>query len=151
MIKNEKQYKISNKRLAEVTAKIDKITSATEVNDLKKEMLLASLENIKEEVQKEVNDYSSLKSGKSTKLKERNISELPNLIIEYKIANNLTHKEFSQRLGLKEQQLQRYESEGFKSVSFQNLVKFINIMNLNLKIKETSIKRRKAKKSTLQP
>lgn len=151
MIKNEKQYKISRKRLADVIAKIDKVTADAEENNLKKELIVASLEDFKGDLEKEITAYDSLKIGTSTKLKERNISELPDLITEYKIANNLTHKEFSQRLGLKEQQLQRYESEGFKSVSFQNLVKFINIMNLNLKIKATSIKRRTAKKSTLQP
>ena len=49
-------------------------------------------------------------------------------------------KEFAKLLGLKEQQLQRYEAEGFKTVSFQNLMKFINIINLDLKVKEIIIK-----------
>ncbi|HXL54683.1 MAG TPA: hypothetical protein VN958_00410, partial [Chitinophagaceae bacterium] len=53
---------------------------------------------------------------------------------------NLTHEEFAKMHGLKEQQLQRYESEGFKTVSFQNLMKFINLINLDLKVKEIVIK-----------
>ena len=151
MIRNEKQYKISRKRLADITAKLERLLPGEGEKELQNEMMRASLKNFKEDIEKEIEEYDALKNGKQPRLKERSISELPNLIIEYKIANNLTHKEFSKTLGLKEEQLQRYESEGFKSVSFQNLIKFINIIDLDLKIKAPTLKRRKAKKSTLQP
>ncbi|MEP6514261.1 MAG: hypothetical protein ABJA79_10345 [Parafilimonas sp.] len=139
MIKNEKQYKISKKRLAEVVEKINKIKSNTEAS-LKQQLVLASIESFKTDLEKEIKDYDVLKLGKSTTLKERSISELPRMIIEYKILNNLTHREFSQLLGLKEQQLQRYESENFKTVSFQNLIKFINRIDLDLKVRGTITK-----------
>ena len=70
------------------------------------------------------------------------------MITEYKIANHLTNKEFAKILGLKEQQLQRYEAESFKTVSFQNLVKFLNIIELDLKIKEAVIKPARRNKAT---
>lgn len=150
MIKNEKQYKISKKLLSELNRKIYDAQKGVE-GDEKKQLIVDSLIRLKGQVADELNEYETLKAGKTAKLKERNISELPSLITEYKIANNLTQKDLSQQLGLKEQQLQRYEAEGFKTVSFQNLVKFLDLMKLNLTIKATPLKRRTAKKSTLQP
>jgi len=140
MIKNEKQYKISKKKLSEVLEKINKIKSNNKEESLKQQLVLASIEDFKDQLEKEIKEYETLKSGRSKILKERNIADLPSMIIEYKIANNLTHKELANRLGLKEQQLQRYESEGFRTVSFQNLIKFIKLMNLDLRIKKTSIR-----------
>lgn len=151
MIKNEKQYNISKKKLLEVAEKIDGINGVSKNIDSKRALIVMSLQELKNGLEDEIAAYEALRFGKLATLKERSISELPNFITEYKIANNLTNKEFSMQLGLKEQQLQRYESEGFKSVSFQKLVKFINIINLDLKIKASRLKRDTIRKSTLQP
>ena len=140
MIQNEKQYKITKKLLSEVVAKIKQLKSDKEQDPLSIQLILATTENFRKDLEKQIKDYEKLKFAKTSVLKERSLSDLPSIIIEYKIAHNLTHKEFAKLLGLKEQQLQRYEAEGFKTVSFQNLMKFINIINLDLKVKEIIIK-----------
>ncbi|MEP7318462.1 MAG: hypothetical protein ABI921_06965 [Panacibacter sp.] len=140
MIKNEKQYKISRKRLNDIVEKIDDLKNKAKDNTLKSQMMQASLENFKKDIEAEINEYETLKNGKSATLKERSIADLPSMIIEYKIAHHLTHKEFSTLLGIKEQQLQRYEAESFQKVSFQNLIKFISFLDMDLKVKETVIK-----------
>lgn len=150
MIKNEKQYKISKKLLSELDEKIYNAQKGVN-GDEKKQVIVNSLVRLKSQVANELTEYETLKNGKTNKLKERNLRQLPSLITEYKIANNLTQKDLSKQLGLKEQQLQRYEAEGFKTVSFQNLVKFLDLMKLELTIKATPLKKRTAKKSTLQP
>ena len=139
MIRNEKQYKISKKLYGEVLEKINNIKAEKDYS-IKRRLVAESLEDFKEDIEKEILDYEKLKASKSTTLKERSLTNLPDIIIEYKIANHLTHKEFAKILGLKEQQLQRYEAESFKTVSFQNLIKFLNLINLDLRIKETVIK-----------
>jgi HTH-type transcriptional regulator/antitoxin HigA len=139
MIKNEKQYKVSKKTLNGVIEKINKIKAGPQ-QTTKQKILLESVEDFKADIQKEIREYEKLKTSKSTILKERSIRDLPSMIIEYKIANHLTHKEFAKLLELKEQQLQRYEAESFKTVSFQNLIKFLNRIQLDLKIKKSIIK-----------
>jgi hypothetical protein len=139
MIKNEKQYRVSKKALANFVAEINSI-KAEKPQTIKHKLVIDSLEDFRDDIEKEIRDYEKLKSSKSTILKERSLSNLPEIIIEYKIANHLTHKEFAKILGLKEQQLQRYEAESFKTVSFQTLMNFLNLINLDLKIKEFVIK-----------
>ncbi|MEP6465721.1 MAG: helix-turn-helix domain-containing protein [Parafilimonas sp.] len=147
MIKNEKQYSVSKKTLNDVIEKINK-TKAESNQNIKHKIFLDSIQDFKEDIEKEISEYEQLKSSKPTILKERSLSNLPDVIIEYKIANHLTHKEFAKILGLKEQQLQRYEAELFKTVSFQNLIKFLNLIQLDLKIKEIVIKPTRRKSVT---
>ena len=141
MIKNEKQYKISKRKFRELNSHIDKTKKDTEQNSLRNQLILASLNNSKSEIESDILLYESLKKRKEGNLKERLIAELPSVITEYKIVSGLTQKKLSQILGLKEQQLQRYEATGFKSVTFRNLLKFFDLMGLEIKIKETRMTR----------
>jgi HTH-type transcriptional regulator/antitoxin HigA len=147
MIKNEKQYRVSKKTLNGVIDKINK-TRAEPNQNIKHKIFLDAIQGFKEDIENEIRDYENLKKSKSAVLKERSLSKLPDIITEYKIANHLTHKEFAKILGLKEQQLQRYEAESFKTVSFQNLIKFLNLIDLDLKIKEAVIKPIRRNKAT---
>ncbi len=139
MIKNEKQYKISKKKLKNYESLIEKVNSQSPPDPLKNQLMLTSLTVSKKEIEKELMTYESLKQEKKMVLKERMIGDLPLLLIEYKIILGLTQKEFAGKLGLKEQQLQRYEADNFKSVTFKNLLKFIQLIGLKVKIKETHI------------
>lgn len=141
MIKNEKQYRISKKKLKELNEHIDRTTKETDKNPLRNQLILASLNSSKNEIGNDILLYESLKKNKQGLLKERLIAELPSVITEYKIVSGLTQKEFAEMLGIKEQQLQRYESESFKGVTFRNLLKFLDLIGLEIKIKETRMTR----------
>lgn len=47
----------------------------------------------------------------------------------------MTQKEFSEKVGMKEQQLQRYEAEDFNSISFKNLLKILHAIGLKVTVK----------------
>lgn len=150
MIKNEKQYRISKRKLKEINEHIDKTTKETEKNPLRNQLILASLNSSKNEIENDILLYESLKKNKQGVLKERLIAELPSVITEYKIVSGLTQKEFAKMLGIKEQQLQRYESESFKGVTFRNLLKFLDIIGLEIKIKEARMTRTHSRLSNRQ-
>lgn len=141
MIKNEKQYKISKRKLRELDAQAEKIETDKEQNPLRNQLILASLHSSKNEIENDILLYESLKKKKEKVIKERLITDLPSVITEYKIMSGLTQKELSHKLGLKEQQLQRYEATGFKSVTFKNLLRFFDLIGLEIKIKETRLSR----------
>jgi HTH-type transcriptional regulator/antitoxin HigA len=135
MISNEKQYKISKKRVADIQLKIAETGKDTRHDPLRNKLILASLNNQLKQSREEVTQYESLKKKKTVTIKERPLSQLPQLIIEYKIASGLTQKEFSLKLGMKEQQLQRYEANRFKGISFDNLLQMITAMDVDLMVK----------------
>jgi DNA-binding Xre family transcriptional regulator len=141
MIKNEKQYNISKKLLSEINEDIDRLQKDTTQHPLRNKLMLASALNMQKEIEQDILLYETLKKDKKGILKERLFSELPTLLTEYKIKSGLTQKEFAERLGIKEQQLQRYEADNFKSVTFKNLLRFLDAIGLEIMIKETRMTR----------
>lgn len=143
MIKNEKQYKITKRKLQEVNAEIARINSDSTINPLRVQLLLAANLQAQKMFEDDLSLYESLKKTTKATLKERVIAELPSIITEYKIISGLTQKEFSEKLGLKEQQLQRYEADNFKSVTFKNLLRFLDAIGLEIRIKETRLNKQR--------
>jgi DNA-binding Xre family transcriptional regulator len=135
MISNEKQYKISRKRRADTLLKIAEVKNDTRFEPLRNKLILASLNNQVKQLQEEIVQYESLKKKKVFPIKERPLAQLPQMITEYKIANGFTQKELSKKLGMKEQQLQRYEANRFKGISFDSLLQMISAMDVNLMVK----------------
>lgn len=141
MIKNEKQYKITKRKLKELDEQLLKLHNDSNNNPLRNQLIAASLKSTRKELAQDLLVYESLKKNKTGVLKERFISDLPSLITEFKIISGLTQKELAEQLGLKEQQLQRYEADNFKSVTFKNLLKFLDLIGLEIRIKETRLVR----------
>lgn len=141
MIKNEKQYRISKKLLNDIIENIADLQKDTTQHPLKIKLLLASALNMQKEIEQDILLYETLKKDRIGLLKERLFSDLPSLLTEYKIKSGLTQKEFAAQLGIKEQQLQRYEADNFRSVTFKNLLRFLDAVGLEVTIKETRMTR----------
>ena len=137
MIKNEKQYKITKKKLQVLYEEIDRIKAGHEHLPAKDELTLVSLELFQQQLENQIDTYDLLKELNSPFLKERSIEDLPELLIEFKIRQGLTQKDFARIAGMKEQQLQRYEAEGFNSISFKNLLKILHAVGLEVTVKGT--------------
>ena len=131
MIKNEKQYNITRKKLAEVNELIT-IEKPLASKSLQKELFVTSLLRIKNQMQDEVNQYEKTKHKGISSKRKISITKLPDILIEYKISKKLSQKDFSAILGIKEQQLQRYEAEHYATVSFRRLLEFVEKTNLDI-------------------
>lgn len=133
MIKNEKQYKISKNRLAEIEKNVAAKKSKAATGS-KEEGALISLQMFSNSIKEEIKQYESLKRKKASLKKQVSLMQLPQVLIEHKITKGLTQKQFAQILGIKEQQLQRYEAENYKSVSFGRLLDYIEKANIKIKL-----------------
>lgn len=141
MIKNEKQYSISKKLLNDINQNIADLKKDATQHPLKIKLMLASALNMQKEIEQDILLYETLKKDKIKVLGERLFADFPSLLIEYKIKSGLTQKEFAAQLGIKEQQLQRYEADNFRSVTFKNLLRFLEAIGLEVMIKETRMTR----------
>jgi DNA-binding Xre family transcriptional regulator len=135
MIKNEKQYNITRKKLQEFNESILKKQSSPTPLPAKERLILVSLQLMQEQFVNEIEAYERLRSNRDDFLEERRIDELPDLLIEFKIHSRMTQKEFSQKVGMKEQQLQRYEAENFQGISFKNLLKILHAIGLEVTVR----------------
>jgi transcriptional regulator with XRE-family HTH domain len=58
--------------------------------------------------------------------------ELPRALIQARIARGLTQRQLAERLGLKEQQIQRYEATGYASASLKRVGAVIQALDLQV-------------------
>jgi HTH-type transcriptional regulator/antitoxin HigA len=81
-----------------------------------------------------VADYERIEAAQLRQLTAGTLEELPEVLIKARIAEKLTQKELAQRLGMQEQQIQRYEADRFRSASLHRLIEIAKALRLRCKI-----------------
>jgi ribosome-binding protein aMBF1 (putative translation factor) len=130
MIANERQYRITKSEAQKFAASIQKF-GANPPTDLHPLLIKAqrdALVSQLEELQEDILEYETLKNSGQTGLDLENILELPNALIKARIAVGLTQKELAERLGLKEQQVQQYESTFYKSANLERVLQVAQVL-----------------------
>ena len=84
------------------------------------------------ELEGSVKEYEKLRSGKYKVLKESTFEDLPIELIRARIALGLTQKQLAELVGIKEQQIQRYEAERYSSASLRKLVQISKALEINI-------------------
>ena len=74
-----------------------------------------------------------LRSGKPKKLKRSSFHRLPLELIRARIARGLTQRDLAMKLGIKEQQIQRYEETDYASASLARINEVIKALDIEVK------------------
>ena len=133
MITNEKQYK-STKALVEKLHKArEDLAKTTGAPKVLRDAQLSALSSQLQEMEEDVALYESLRSGRKTEFKAESLRDLPDILIQARIARGMSQKDFADFLGMKEQQIQRYEAERYRSASLERLIEFGEALDVDLK------------------
>jgi HTH-type transcriptional regulator / antitoxin HipB len=122
MIQNERQYRITQTKLREFEQEL----AALNPQDLTvhpRQIIgwTNSLNIIIGELKQEIAEYEQLKSGNVLTFALGSIEDLPTTLIKARIAAGLTQKDLAEKIGIQEQQIQRYEANHYGSASFDRL------------------------------
>jgi len=79
----------------------------------------------------EITEYENLKDGKVA-IKIDRLSELPIALIKARISVGMTQGELADTIGIKEQQIQRYEANHYQAVGFDRLLEIAKILSIEL-------------------
>lgn len=136
MITNQRQFRISKAQLENLRASatafnFDKAVRRSGSAVLAKAELVA-LESQIEELVEEIREYETLRSGAVKILKAQSLSELPRVLIRARVAQGRSQRDLAQALGLKEQQIQRYEAEEYATANLRRLAEVAKALNLNI-------------------
>jgi HTH-type transcriptional regulator/antitoxin HigA len=82
--------------------------------------------------------YDSAKNGDYSELKRRAGNDPGLSLIVGRIARGLTQKELARKLGLKEQQIQRYEADRYSTISIANFQRIASVLGVQWEIKLSS-------------
>lgn len=136
MITNERQYKITKSQLAKLQegAREFNLEEASERIG-SRTLAKAELDGIMSEIEvleSQIQEYERLKSGAITNFEAKSLEELPNVLVRARIAQQLSQRELGELIGLKEQQIQRYEAEQYASASLRRLREIADALKLSI-------------------
>lgn len=138
MIKNQQQYRVTRAQLRRLEQALERARAAeTNPRPALGEAVIAGLEAQIGELQEEMEEYDSLKDRHV--LVAGTLQELPQVLIKARIARGWTQEQLARKLKLKAQQIQRYESTDYRTVSFGRLLGIAAALNIELERCETRL------------
>jgi len=136
MITNERQYRITSAQLEKLRAAVDAFSIKAPNTRPKTSVLvkaeLAALHSEYENLSRQIQEYETLKSGAVEILKASTLAELPRILIRARIAKGFSQRQLAEAIGLKEQQIQRYEAEEYSSACLRRLADVATALGLNI-------------------
>ena len=141
MIKNEREYRITRTQAGKLERALERVVQRgkTEggIHPLLQKAEEEALRSQIADLRTQLAEYDALRSGERAVLDVPSFEEFPRALIQARIVAGLTQKELAERMGLKEQQIQRYEATEYASASLQR-VKAV-VQALGLKVREQVI------------
>ena len=141
MIKNERQYRIPKaevQRFKESLAQLDQLDAEKKENPILWQMQRDAINSQLTDLREELKDYETLIHSSPSQplvMTFQSLSDLPTALIKARIAAKLSQKALADRLGLKEQQIQRYEATEYASANLSRLIEISEILGLKLELK----------------
>ena len=124
MIANERQYRITKaelRRFEEALVAQAAAGPSPNVHPRIHEALMDATASERDELRDQLARYDDLRSGRVAQRTLHSLRELPIALIEARIAARLTQRQLAKRLGLAEQQVQRWEANEYAGVALDRL------------------------------
>lgn len=132
MIKNERQYRITKNQVDRFSRTLDHLrqqpAEAKDVHPLIAKAQKDALQSQLADLKKQLQEYEALKAGHFDLSALNAVAELPTVLIKARIAQGLRQKDLAERLGLKEQQIQRYEATDYATASLTRIKEVANVL-----------------------
>ena len=138
MITNERQYRITSaaaRRFEQALTQVE--NRQAERHPLLQRPMRESIASELQVLRKQLAEYEALRSGRVTVLELDSLEQLPEALIRALIATGLTQKALAERLGLKEQQVQRYEATLYAGVSLKRIQAVAEALGLRIEERVT--------------
>lgn len=133
MIYSDRQCAITKSELEKMRAALDGFgVDGTDLPEWLQKAQSEALCSQIEDLVAELTEYELIKSGKLTYTECNSLSELPRILVIARIAQGLTQKELAEQMGMKAQQVQRYEASNYMSASLATLIQFAEILKVKV-------------------
>ena len=138
MIRNERQYRITKSQAEGFRKAQEQLQSSTVADTrtpayLRWKIQLDAVSSQLDELTEEIREYEALRSETNPPIEISSLDELSKVLIQGRIAAGLTQKELAAKLGLKEQQIQRYEATDYQSASLQRIREIVKALGLMIR------------------
>lgn len=136
MIKNERQYKVTKSQVDKFEKALLEHAKENGAGSNKhpllvkaqKDALISQLKDLKEEVE----EYERLRSGEQREIATESFDDFLLGLIKSRIALGYSQKKLAEMLGIKEQQVQRYEATEYSSASADRIKEVISALGITV-------------------
>lgn len=138
MITNERQYKIVRSQAERFRESLHNFDELKMIRDGVDPVIVAAhRDGVSEqlrELERQLHDYDDLRAGKVDALSAQGVIGIGDTLIQARIARGLSQKELAERLGMKEQQVQRYEHDRYLTANLSRIAEVLRALNLQSEI-----------------
>jgi ribosome-binding protein aMBF1 (putative translation factor) len=136
MIANARQYRITQAQAERFRRAIEDAKQAAPTKgqtSAQRRLAIAGLKAQLDHLLKELSDYDTTVAGKASDAPlVARLPELGTLLVQARIARGLTQLALAERLGMKMQQVQRYEATRYQSASLTRLVEVAQALQVSV-------------------
>jgi ribosome-binding protein aMBF1 (putative translation factor) len=134
MIKNEREYRITKAQAKKFRLALTDFGAGkdTSVHPRLRQAQADALRSQLADLEVELQQYESLRSGKRCVIHTQSLEDFPRALIQVRVALGLTQRDLAERLGLKEQQIQRYEATQYASASLRRIREVVDALGVDL-------------------
>ena len=133
MIRNERQYRITRAQAERFERTLTELRSDNgedrDIHPLIAKAREDAVSSQLEDLRSELKEYEDLRNGKFDMSELGIVSSLPETLIKARIARGMSQRELAERIGLKEQQIQRYEATNYSSASLSRIRAVVSGLN----------------------
>jgi HTH-type transcriptional regulator / antitoxin HipB len=133
MIQNERQYKITQTKLREFEQDLADLDPHDPNLHPRQVVGWTNSYNLTiRQLKQELAEYEQLKSGNILTFVLGSLNDLPTTLIKARIAAGMTQKDLANKIGVQEQQIQRYEASLYSSASFDRVRSIASALNIDI-------------------
>jgi HTH-type transcriptional regulator/antitoxin HigA len=130
MIHSERQYTVSREQLAKLEAALSEANGRDVEQSWLKQAEIDALKSQIEEVRDELVQYDLLRAGEFPFTKTHSLERLPSVLVQARIASGMSQTDLASELGVKPQQIQRYEATSYMGASLGRLIAVARVLGV---------------------
>jgi HTH-type transcriptional regulator/antitoxin HigA len=137
MIRNDTECRHSKERLIELEAEMRRFSEGrrSAERDAVASAVIDGFRMQVEDLEWEIFEYEDLKEGRLLSFGADDLASLGELVTKVRIACGLTQAELGEILGMTQQQVQRYERDGWQKISLWRLAEAADALGLDLSVR----------------
>lgn len=136
MIRSDREYGHSEAQLAKLRADLKELsrTSIDEQSAVGSSAVDALQMQI-EDIEREMEEYKDLKAGRLLAFEADELDSVGEMLVKARIARGLTQAELAKELEMSQQQIQRYERDGYQKISLWRMAEIADALGVELSVR----------------
>lgn len=132
MIYSDKQYTVSSAQLVKLRDALAASKARESDKIWLKQAEIDGLESQIADVKAELAEFDLLRSGQVSFSKTYALDELPRVLVQARIASSMSQTDLAEKLGMKPQQVQRYEATEYMGASLSRLIEISKALGVKV-------------------